>query len=308
MAAGGVRKERQKRSTSAAVMRATSSREGAFSRQAHGRLRAQGAAALRRLAHGQLEEGIGAQGVAVVGIFVATRDRNMRKRSIAGSVCTTLAPGPATPGCSASVIGQAEPAFGPAQQDQPAVGRDQPALEIERSPSCVELARKIEREKDIFGHGGRGAFVMSGKKCPFRTDFLPNLNDLRHVRHCNIGPRRIKRAIERRAVEVLMPCGDWRRDLPERWGLGPSMDIWPARLWDGSPITGRPERKRFVVSYALDGRCAPRSQFVGGPERASARGQRPHPLDVSTPSTPDPTRRAPSPSRAGCIVGIRALP
>ena len=28
----------------------------------------------------------------------------------------------------------------------------------------------------------------------FRTDFLPNLNDLRHVRHCNIGPRRIKRA------------------------------------------------------------------------------------------------------------------
>ena len=42
---------------------------------AHGGLRTQGATALRLPADGQLEQGIGAQGVAVVGIFVATRDR-----------------------------------------------------------------------------------------------------------------------------------------------------------------------------------------------------------------------------------------
>ena len=70
---------------------------------AHGRLRGQRAAALRRPADGQLEQGIGTQGVAVVGILPRVRLRpargqaplqaiaNMRKRSIAGSVCTTSA-------------------------------------------------------------------------------------------------------------------------------------------------------------------------------------------------------------------------
>ena len=47
---------------------------------------------------------------------------------------------------------------------------------------------QIEREKGIFGHGGCGRFRCRGRK-PFGTDFLLNLNDLRHVRHCNIGPR-----------------------------------------------------------------------------------------------------------------------
>ena len=45
-----------------------------------------------------------------------------------------------------------------------------------------------------------------------------------------------------------------------------------------------PDRKAATqeirISYALDGYCAPRSQCVGRPAPASARGQRPHPLDV----------------------------
>ena len=60
-----------------------------------------------------------------------------------------------------------------------------------------------------------------------------------------------------------------------------------ARVWtSGPPDTGTeiPDRKAATqeirVSYALNGHCAPRSQCVGGPEGASARGQRPHPLDV----------------------------
>ena len=55
-----------------------------------------------------------------------------------------------------------------------------------------------------------------------------------------------------------------------------------ARVWtSGPPDTGTeiPDRKAATqeirVSYALNGHCAPRSQCVGGPEGASARGQRP---------------------------------
>ena len=67
------------------------------------------------------------------------------------------------------------------------------------------------------------------------------------------------------AVEVLM-LGDWRATAGE-------VGSWPEYRHLAGPTlgwkshTGRPERKRFV---ALDGRCAPRSQCVGGPERASA--------------------------------------
>ena len=45
-----------------------------------------------------------------------------------------------------------------------------------------------------------------------------------------------------------------------------------------------PDRKagteEIRVSYAVDGHCAPRSKCVGRPAPASARGHRPHPLDV----------------------------
>ena len=96
-------------------------------KQAHGRLRTQRAAALRRLAHGQLEQGIGAQGVAVVHILVTARDREhaeAQHRRQRVDHQRRVAP---LPDAARQRLGQAEPAFRPAQQDQPAVRRDQPA-------------------------------------------------------------------------------------------------------------------------------------------------------------------------------------
>ena len=67
-AAGGAGKERQKRSTCAAVMRATSMRDGAFSN--------------RRPADGELEQRIRAKRVAVVGVLVPTRDPEHAKAEL----------------------------------------------------------------------------------------------------------------------------------------------------------------------------------------------------------------------------------
>ena len=171
IAAGGAGKERQKTSTKAAVMRATSTRDGAFSRPAHGGLRTQVTAALRRPAHRQLEEGIAAQRVAVVGIFISARDRehaeaqHRRKR--------VHHPFRIAPVLDAARqrLGQAEPAFGLAQQDQPAVRRDQPAREI-GGHLLAACGWKIEREQGIFGHGGRGALAVSGE-IRLATNFYP---------------------------------------------------------------------------------------------------------------------------------------
>ena len=129
---------------------------------AHGRLRTQRAAALRRLAHGQLEQGIGAQGVAVVRILVTARDREhaeAQHRRQRVDHQRRVAP---LPDAARQRLGQAEPAFRPAQQDQPAVRRDQPAPEIGGHLLAFD-GWKIEREKGIFGHGGRGAFVALGE-------------------------------------------------------------------------------------------------------------------------------------------------
>ena len=68
-------------------------------------------------------------------------------------------------------LGQAEPAFGPAQQDQPAVGRDRPAREI-GGHFLASDGRKIEREQAIFCHGGRGAFVAAAE-VRLVTNFYP---------------------------------------------------------------------------------------------------------------------------------------
>ena len=60
----------------------------------------------------------------------------------------------------------------------------------------------------------------------------------------------------------------------ERWDFGPSVDIWPARLWDGNP---RPKAgtQEIRVSYAVDGHCRAPEQ-----DHLPQRGHRPHPLDV----------------------------
>ena len=139
------------------------------------------------MSHRQLEQGIGAQRVAVVGILVAAGDREhaeAQHRRQRVNHQRRVAP---VPDATRQRLGQAEPALSLAQQDQAAVGRDQAALEIGRH-LLASHGWQIEREKGIFGHGGRGAFVASGER-RFDNEFLPDHNDLGHVRHHNIGKR-----------------------------------------------------------------------------------------------------------------------
>ena len=153
----------------------------------HGRLGTQVAAALRRPADGQLEQGIAAQRVAVVGILVPAGDREHAEAQHRRERVDHQRRVPPVPDAARQPLGQPEPAFGPAQQDQPAVRRDRPTREI-GGHLLAACGWKIERERSIFGHGGRGALVVSGEM-RLATNFYLDLNELRHVRHHNIGPR-----------------------------------------------------------------------------------------------------------------------
>ena len=148
---------------------------------AHGGLGTQRAPALRRPAGRQLDQGIVAQGVAVVGILVSAGDREHAEaehRRQAMDHPFRVAP---LPDAARQRLGQAEPAFRRAQQDQAAVRRNRTAREIGGHLLALN-GWKIEREKGIFGHGGRGAFVAR-EETRFDNQFLPDHNDLRHVRH-----------------------------------------------------------------------------------------------------------------------------
>ncbi len=69
---------------------------------------------------------------------------------------------PPLPDAVRQCLGQPEPAFRRAMQHQPVVRRDRSAREI--GDHILGLyGWKIEREKAIFGHGRRGAFVASGR-------------------------------------------------------------------------------------------------------------------------------------------------
>ena len=50
---------------------------------------------------------------------------------------------------------------------------------------------KIERQKGIFGHGERGALIAS-VEMRWTTKFLPDANELGHVRHHILAPPRNK--------------------------------------------------------------------------------------------------------------------
>ena len=138
---------------------------------AHGRLRTQVAPAHRRPADGELEQRIRAKRVAVVGVLVPTRDREhaeAKHRRQAVDHPFRVAP---LPDAARQRLGQAVPAFRRAQQDQPAVRRDQTARKI-RGHLLALYGWKIEREKGIFGHGGRVAFVASVER-RWETNFYP---------------------------------------------------------------------------------------------------------------------------------------
>ena len=76
-------------------------------------------------------------------------------------------------------LGQAETAFRLAQQDEAAVGGGDHLLASD--------GWQVEGEKSIVSHGGRGAFVVrEGRRVD--NGFLPDGNGLRHVRHLRIRP------------------------------------------------------------------------------------------------------------------------
>ena len=116
-------------STSAAVIRATSAREGAFSRRAHGRLRTEVAAAFRRVARSQLEQGVRAQRVAVVSILVAAGDRQHAETQHGGKGVDDLCLIAPIADAACQRVSQAQAALRLAQQDKPADRRDQAAIE-----------------------------------------------------------------------------------------------------------------------------------------------------------------------------------
>ena len=78
---------------------------------------------------------------------------------------------PPLPDATGQRVGQAEPPLRRAQQHQTAVRRDRPAGEIGGHLLAL-YGWKIEREKSIFGHGGRGALVASAEM-RWTTNFYP---------------------------------------------------------------------------------------------------------------------------------------
>ena len=83
-------------------------------------------------------------------------------------------------------LGQTETVFRLAQQDEAAVGGDQAAIEGGDHLLALD-GWQVEGKKAIVGHGGRGAFVVREEG---RVDngFLPDGNGLRHVRYLRIRP------------------------------------------------------------------------------------------------------------------------
>ena len=83
-------------------------------------------------------------------------------------------------------VGQAQVALRLAQQDEPAVRRDQAAIEGGTHLLALD-AWQIEGEKAIVGHGGGGIFVVRrGRRLD--NEFLLDGNGLRYVRHPKIRP------------------------------------------------------------------------------------------------------------------------
>ena len=171
IAAGGAGKERQNRSTSAAVMRATSMRDGAFSSRLmvgceHRSRPLTGARPTVSLNSGSARSASQSSASSYPHAIANMRKREHRRQAVDHPF--RVAP---LPDAARQRLGQAEPALRRAQQDQPAVRRDQTAREIGGHLLAL-YGWKIEREKAIFGHGGRGAFVV-GAEGRWTTNFYP---------------------------------------------------------------------------------------------------------------------------------------
>ena len=83
-------------------------------------------------------------------------------------------------------VGQAQAALRLAQQDKPAVRRDQAAIEGGGHLLALD-GWQMEGKKAIVGHGGCGALVVREER-RVDNEFLPYSNELRHVCHLNTRP------------------------------------------------------------------------------------------------------------------------
>ena len=125
---------------------------GRLLQPAYGRSRAERAAALRRLGQSQLGQGIGEQGVAVVGILVSTGDRGHAETQHRRQRVDHQRRVRPVPNAALQRIGQAEPEFRLAQKKEVAVRRDQSPIKTGGN-LLASNAWKIKREKGIFVHG-----------------------------------------------------------------------------------------------------------------------------------------------------------
>ena len=152
-------------------MRATSLREGAFSRRlmVGWEQRSRPLSGARPTA--SLKRGSPRRASQSSASSYPQAIANMRKRSIAGSVWTTRSGSRHSRMQPASVSDRPSRRSAPRNRTSPAVGRDQPAREI-GGHLLAACGWKIERERSIFGHGGRGALVVSGEM-RLATNFYP---------------------------------------------------------------------------------------------------------------------------------------
>ena len=154
IAAGGEAKDRQEDVDQRGRQASHLGARGRVLQPAHGRLRTQVAPTLRRPADRQLEQRIGAQIVAVVGILVAAGDREHAEPQHRRQRVDHPVGGAPLPDAAGQRLGQAEPAFRRAQQHQPAVRGDRPR----RRKSAVTFLRCTAGRSN----GRRVSSVMAG--------------------------------------------------------------------------------------------------------------------------------------------------
>lgn len=125
---------------------------------AHGRLGTQVPTALRRAPHRQLEQRVGTQAVAVVGVLVTAGDGQHAEAQHLGQRVDGLRRIAPVPDATGQLIGKAETPLRFAQQQKAAIRGDQATIEGRRHFLAPD-GWKIEGKKGIVGHGGCGKSV-----------------------------------------------------------------------------------------------------------------------------------------------------
>ena len=197
MAAGGAPNERQKRSTSAAVIRATSLREGAFSSRLmvgweQSARPLSGACPAASLNSGSVRSASQSSASSHGSGFAGPRagstagDGEHAEAQHGGERVDHLRLIAPVADAAGQGLGETQAALRLAQQDQAAVGRDQAAIEG-GAHLLASDAWQIEGEKAIVGHGGRGVSLF-GEEDASDNEFLPDGNALHYVRHTKVRP------------------------------------------------------------------------------------------------------------------------